>query len=80
MWVMPINLQKIVRDFDLKESPWFEDTLKRFKIRKQLGEYKVQGQPATVDARERCREVHQVQGSVPVSMVKSKSMKKKIVK
>ena len=40
---MPINLQKIVRDFDLKESPWFDDTLKELKIRKQLGEYKVEG-------------------------------------
>ena len=28
-----LNLQKIVRDFDLKESPWFDDTLKSYQIR-----------------------------------------------
>ena len=68
--ILSLNLQNIVRDFDSKESPWFDDTLKSFKIRQKLGASALD-KPAAVDAREGGWKVHQIQSSVPWSLVET---------
>ena len=67
--IISLNLQKIVRDFDSKESPWFDDTLKSFKWDKSWG--LVLDKPAAVDARKGGWKVHQIQSSVPWSLVET---------